>query len=234
VRSLLGRAARRLTIRLRSSSRLQQERFTAIFRTNAWLDGESVSGHGSTRARGDDFRAPLLALIDAYGIRSILDAPCGDFNWMRDVLAERDLAYTGVDIVEELIADNVRKYASPSRRFLCLDITRDDLPAADVILCRDGLVHLSFADAGAAIAAFRRSGSRYLLATTFVDRARNQNVPTGGWRVLNMQAAPFGFPPPLALIDERCTGGEGNYRDKRLGLWKLREGGTCDVCDGDF
>jgi len=234
MRSLLERIARRLTIGQRSSSRLQQARFTAIFRTNAWLDGESVSGHGSTRARGDDFRAPLLALIDAYGIRSILDAPCGDFNWMRDVLAERDLAYTGVDIVEELIADNVRKYASPARRFLCLDITRDDLPAADLILCRDGLVHLSFADAGAAIAAFRRSGSRYLLATTFVGRARNQNVPTGGWRVLNMQAAPFGFPPPLALIDERCTGGEGKYRDKRLGLWTLREGGTCDVCDGDF
>jgi len=221
LRTVLWRLARGLTIGRHSSSRTQRARFTKIFRTNAWRSGESVSGPGATRERGDDFRAPLIALLDAYAIRSILDAPCGDFNWMRDVLAERDLAYTGIDIVEPLIADNARRYGSPTRRFLCLDMTHDDLPAADLILCRDGLVHLSFADAGAAIRAFRRSGARYLLATTFVDRARNENVPTGGWRVLNMQAEPFAFPTPLALVDERCTGGEGRYRDKHLGLWDL-------------
>jgi hypothetical protein len=36
-----------------------------------------------------------------------------------------------------------------------------------------------------------------------------------------MQAAPFNFPAPLALIDEKCTHTGGVYRDKRLGLWKL-------------
>jgi hypothetical protein len=39
--------------------------------------------------------------------------------------------------------------------------------------------------------------------------------------VLNLEAAPFCFPAPLALIDERCTHSEGIYRDKRLGLWEL-------------
>jgi hypothetical protein len=56
-----------------------------------------------------------------------------------------------------------------------------------------------------------------------VDRTRNADVPTGGWRVLNMEAAPFHFPPPLALVDERCMNGGGLYRDKRLGLWTLQE-----------
>jgi hypothetical protein len=218
---LLARVVRRATIGLHSSSWWQRATFTRIFRNNAWQDAESMSGPGSTRARGADFRPALLALLDAYGIRSIVDAPCGDFNWMQDVLAARDLSYTGIDIVEALIADNVRRFGAANRRFLCLDMTRADLPAADLILCRDGLVHLSFADARAAIRAFRRSGARYLLATTFVDRAGNRDVPTGGWRVLNMQAAPFEFPAPLALVDERCMGGAGQYRDKRLGLWDL-------------
>jgi hypothetical protein len=140
---------------------------------------------------------------------------------MRQVLAARDIQYVGVDIVDELIARNSREYAAPNRRFLCLDMTRDELPRADLILCRDALVHLSFADARAAIRNFRRSGSRYLLVTTFVRVQRNMQIPTGAWRVLNMEAPPFSFPAPLALIDERCTHSGGLYRDKRLGLWEL-------------
>jgi hypothetical protein len=161
-------------------------------------------------------------LLDTLNVESILDAPCGDFNWMRNVLAGRALSYTGVDIVEPLITANVRAYATGSCRFVCADLTRADLPRVDLVICRDGLVHLSFADARAAIANLRRSGSRYLLATTFVDRSANADVPTGGWRVLNLEAAPFLFPAPLALIDEHCIHSDGIYRDKRLGLWDLQ------------
>jgi hypothetical protein len=160
-------------------------------------------------------------VIDRWGVRTILDAPCGDFNWMRDVLAERDVFYTGVDIVDELIARNIQAHRTPRCRFMCGDMTRIDLPEADLVLCRDGLVHLSFADARAAIRNLRRSRSRYLLVTTFIDRSKNEDVPTGGWRTLNLEAPPFSFPSPLALVDERCTHTGGIYRDKRLGLWEL-------------
>jgi hypothetical protein len=219
--SLVSRVFRRVASQLRSSSRAQQATFTGIYTANAWGDAESVSGPGSTRARGSDFQEDLVALLQGRNIRSIVDAPCGDFNWMRAVLAGLDVDYTGIDIVEELIARNAREHAGVNRRFVHADMTRDDLPAADLLICRDGLVHLSFADAKAAIRNFRRSGSRYLLATTFVGRARNADVPTGGWRVLNLEAAPFRFPPPLALVDERCTHTGGIYRDKRLALWDL-------------
>jgi SAM-dependent methyltransferase len=219
--ALWSRLARRVAARRHSSSQSQQATFTGIFSTNGWQNAESVSGAGSTRARGADFAPALISLFDAYGITSILDAPCGDFNWMQAILAQRDLSYVGVDIVAELIAGNARTYAAPNRRFLCRDMTRADLPAADLILCRDGLVHLSFADARAAIRNFRRSGSRYLLTTTFVRHRRNRDIATGGWRALNLQAAPFDLPPPLALIDERLADPSGEYSDKRLGLWKL-------------
>jgi hypothetical protein len=208
-------------VRSHTPSRAQQATFTRIFTSNAWQNEESVSGHGSTHARGADFRPALIALLDRYAVRSIVDAPCGDFNWMRDVLAERDLSYTGVDIVEALIANNVRQFGTERRRFLCVDMTRDELPAADLILCRDGLVHLSFADARAAIRNFRRSGSRYLLTTTFVRHSRNRDTATGGWRPVNLQGAPFNFPAPLALVDERRVDPEGEYIDKHLGLWDL-------------
>lgn len=219
--ALASRVIRRVVPFVRCSSRSQQATFTAIFEQRAWGDSESVSGPGSTQARGADFQDQLIALLDQWHIGSIVDAPCGDVNWMRHVLARRDTLYTGIDIVPELIDRNACAHAAPNRQFLCLDMTRAALPRADLMICRDGLVHLSYADARAAIRNFRRSGSRYLLVTTFIDVRRNTDTPTGGWRVLNMQAPPFAFPAPLAVIDEHCTHSGGIYRDKRLGLWEL-------------
>jgi hypothetical protein len=208
--------------RIRTSTRTQQATFTEIFEKNAWGDVESVSGPGSSEARGRDFHDELGAVLDQWHIRSILDSPCGDFNWMRNVVGDRQLAYAGLDIVQPLIDRNARTYAAPARTFVCADMTRAHLPQADLVICRDGLVHLSFADARAALRNFQRSGSSYLLSTTFRSRKRNANVPTGGWRVLNLEVEPFCFPPPLAVVDERCTHTGGIYRDKCMGLWELQ------------
>lgn len=218
---LLARAARLLGRQVRRSSAAQRATFARIYRDNAWGDSETASGPGSTQARGAQFEDELVATLDTLGIRSIVDAPCGDCNWMRRVLARCDVEYTGIDIVDELIARNSARLGGPKTRFIPADMTRADLPAADLVLCRDGLVHLSYVDARAAIRNFRRSGSRYLLATTFVAHASNQDVPTGGWRPVNLEAPPFRFPSRILEIDERCTHSEGRYHDKRLGLWAL-------------
>jgi len=105
--------------------------------------------------------------------------------------------------------------------------TRDPLPHADLILCRDGLVHLSFADIRAALRNFRRSGARWLLATTFIAHEHNDDIRTGGWRMLNLERLPFHLPPPATLIDERRPMPDGSDSGKRLGLWELGvQGGT--------
>jgi hypothetical protein len=153
-------------------------------------------------------------------VRALLDAPCGDFNWAAPVAAAVE-SYVGVDVVPELIAANIQS-AGTQPRFLCADLTRDRLPPADLILCRDCLVHFSFADIRAALRNFRRSGATWLLTTTFIDpNRRNEDIGSGGWRALNLELPPFRFPPPSALIDEHCEHTGGIYRDKRLGLWKI-------------
>jgi hypothetical protein len=194
--------------------------FSRIHRENAWGDAESVSGPGSTRARTAAFIDDLVTALRELEVRALLDVACGDFNWTGPVADAVD-RYIGVDIVPALIEANRVRHGGPRREFLLLDVTRDLLPAADAVLCRDCLVHFSFADAGVALANIRRSGARYLIATTFVDRPDNAEVRTGGWRTLNLEAAPFHFPPPLRLIDERRTADGGRYRDKRLGIWPV-------------
>ncbi len=196
--------------------------FDAIYRANTWGDPESASGLGSTRARATAFLADLLAVVSSLGVSSLLDAPCGDFNWAAPLSDSVD-SYIGVDIVPSLIKTNQRRHSAPHRRFLCKDIIRDPLPRADLVLCRDALVHLTLADALSTIESFRRSGAEYLLATTFVGDRQNQDVATGEWRPLNLERPPFFFPAPLALVDERCHHSDGVYADKRLGLWRLRD-----------
>lgn len=104
-----------------------------------------------------------------------------------------------------------------------LDLTRDRLPTVDLVLCRDCLVHLSFAQAQQALANIAASGARYLLTTTFTGRSENADIPTGKWRALNLQRPPFNLPQPLELINERCTEKDGRYADKSLGLWPVAD-----------
>ena len=208
-RSLLYAILWKLGLRPRAASSVQRDIFTNAYDQNIWGNAESRSGAGSTRERGAHFRAALVEVFERFEIRSIVDAPCGDFNWMRDVITDHD--YAGIDIVESLIHANRERY--PNRRFQCADLTRDPLPKADLIFCRDCLVHFSYADIRAAIDNFRRSGSRYLFTTSFPN-ATNIDIRTGGWRPLNLQAEPFFFPEPVAVIDEFLP-------DKKLALWEL-------------
>jgi len=188
--------------------------FSEIYRNNSWADSESVSGRGSTLAHTVIIRKVLPALLNELGAKSILDAPCGDFNWMQHV----DLGaieYLGADVVPELIRQNRLRY--PGREFLVLDITKDELPVTDVILCRDCFIHLSFGHTRAAIENFKRSGSTYLLATTHTSVRQNTDTESGGGHYINLQLAPFGFPAPLRLIEEDVELG------KCLGLWRLED-----------
>ena len=170
-------------------------------------------------------RLYLPRVIQDLGIRRMLDIPCGDWHWMREV--PLDVDYIGADIVPEIVARNQQLYGREGARFVVLDVVADDLPCVDLVFARDLLVHLSFDDVRAALRNLVKSGSIYLLTTTFTDRATNPDIRTGNWRPLNLQKPPFCFPEPLRLIDEKCTEGDGSWGDKSLGLWRLSDVAAC-------
>ena len=104
------------------------------------------------------------------------------------------------------------------------DIISETLPKGDIFLCRDCFIHLSNKDILKAIKNIKQSSSRYLLTTTFINLGRNQNLVTGrGWRPVNLEKPPFNFPSPIELFNEHCTEGYGNFSDKSLGLWELKD-----------
>ncbi len=199
--------------------RSAQQTFTRKFHKHGVLDRDSLSGPGSDLEQTRAIRDALPGLLQTLQCRTLLDVPCGDFYWMKHVKA--DVAYIGGDIVAELIERNCRVFADPSRRFVQIDLRADSLPAADVLLCRDCLVHFSNADVARALANVRRSACTYLLTTTFASRTRNDDIPTGKWRPINLERAPFSLPAPLLTIDEAHPSPA--YCDKQLALWRVAD-----------
>ncbi len=201
------------------------EIFQQIHDSSAWnvVTTESVSGEGSTMEQTATLRAELPSLLQKLGVRTFLDLPCGDFNWMQH-LDLTGIRYLGGDIVAALVERNNDRFGNEkNRQFLHLNLLADPLPACDLLFCRDCLVHLSLADVQAALANIRRSGITYLATTHFHDEPENTDILTGGWRPLNFFKAPFHFPEPLTEINEKCTEMDGAFADKCMVVWRLGE-----------
>lgn len=196
--------------------------FARILEEYRPVGDESLSGPGSTLANTAEIRHALPLLVEDIGARSLLDAPCGDFNWMKQVTLRLE-RYIGVDILADVIEQNQKRYGQPARSFTHLDITRHPLPKADLILCRDCLTHFCYTDIFRALKNFKQSHSTYFLTTTYLDHKINSDIETGGWRPLNFSRPPFCFPAPLRLINEKCKENGGRYSDKFLGLWNLAD-----------
>ena len=192
-----------------------KEIFDRIFDKNLWYSEESVSGKGSEVKSAENILKKLPSLLEKYNIKTIIDAPCGDFNWIKnlDYLFEQ---YTGIDIVEKLISEN-KKYENDTTKFFTGDILDCNMPCADMILCRDCFIHLTFEQIFQAIKNFKQSKSKMIMLTTY-DIKENTEVLTGQFRKINLLIPPFNFPEPLAYIKENPE-----EENKYLCLWKSED-----------
>jgi hypothetical protein len=194
-----------------------KEIFTEIYQNNLWASGESKSGSGSELKNTQIIRNELPTLFKKFNIKTVLDIPCGDFNWMSYV-DRTGVEYIGGDIVEDLIENNKKNYNYID--FRVLDVTKDDLPKVDLIFARDLLGHFNYRSIDMAISNMKKSGSKYLLTTCFTKWDFNSNIEDGGWRPINLMIKPFNF-KPIYLINEDCTEGGGDYNDKCLIMFDL-------------
>ncbi|MGH7579424.1 MAG: class I SAM-dependent methyltransferase [Gemmatimonadales bacterium] len=198
--------------------------FRDIYRSHHWSGSESPSGAGAGTDQTIELRRVLPRLLRELGVGSMLDLPGGDYSWMRTV--ELPLTrYIGADLLPEVVAPLAAAFADDRREFRVLDLTSDPLPKADLLFCRDCLVHLSYVDIRRALANLLRSDIAYLLTTTFPageanEDEANEDIVTGDWRVLDLERAPFHLPPPVRILNEGCTEGGGAFADKSLGLWR--------------
>ncbi len=184
--------------------------FDTIYRTNAWNGVESLSGPGSGSAATKNISgiiADLAKLIDA---QSVLDVGCGDGFWMPDLPG-----YLGVDVSETAI--RLARENHPDRLYRLLPA---ELPAADLVICRDVLQHLSLATATWLVDQMQKAG-RVLLLSTFMG-LENFDIEDGGAAERDLMAPPFMLGDPVRLyFDGWGWRDPWEIRDRRkfLGVW---------------
>ncbi|MFP3943605.1 MAG: class I SAM-dependent methyltransferase [Alphaproteobacteria bacterium] len=212
---------------LRFALHTPRRAFDDIHRRHFLKSREDRERAGPHMPESGHIRLLLQALIEKYDVQTLLHIPCGDFHWLSRI----DLngcTYIGGDVLPEVVQANTERFAGPACSFRRIDILRDRLPRAEMLLCRDLLVHLSTAHIRRALANIKRCDIRFLLTTHYVRAGTYEDIATGGWRPVNFRLAPFHFPEPLETLFERAPDC-GDYRGARalgksLALWRM-----CDL-----
>jgi SAM-dependent methyltransferase len=153
--------------------------------------GSGTSGSGSTLEITRQYRAYVEDFIRKHAVRSVVDAGSGDWSFS-SAIEWGEATYLGIDIASDVIDAVREKHETDRITFQVGDIT-EDLPAADLLISKDVLQHLS----NELILKFIRNNLRtgkYKWAILTNDRnssGQNPNISTGGYRTIDLAAPPF-------------------------------------------
>jgi SAM-dependent methyltransferase len=184
--------------------------FEDIITHRRWQD--VTCGSGSTVAYTEPLRQALPGFLEQHNITSMLDAPCGDYSWMKLVEFSPGFKYQGGDIVEFMIEQNKKDY--PDVDFRVFDLTTDPIPDVDMLFCRDCLFHLSLEDIDKVLDNIARSSVKYVMITSHYS-GKNRNIQTGDFRSVDFTKAPYNFETPIDSIEDWIPG----HLPRRMSLW---------------
>jgi SAM-dependent methyltransferase len=182
------------TFTLRGTNEMPSSEFEDIYETNAWGIG---SGVGSLPLNNIEYMKFIQEFILRNKVASIVDLGCGDWQFSR-FMDWSGVKYTGIDVVSRLVEENRRQYGNDSVEFKLFS-TVNDVPSADLLLCKDLLQHLP----NELIKDYLRRLKpkfRYLLLTNDEwPTELNSDIPIGGWRPIRLDQAPFSESAPVVL-----------------------------------
>ena len=204
-----------LKFRLQPNETSAEKIFTDIYKNNNWNNEESVSGQGSALKHTQNIIDKLPILLKKHGIHSILDAPCGDYNWIQHVNFN-DIQYIGGDIVQELVDSNNKKFANNHVSFIKLNIIEDPLPKVDL------LVHFNNKSIKSFLQNLIASDIKYFMTTNFPLTKHNYDITMGNFRLINLQRKPYNLPKEIDILWEECTENYGQVQDKSLILLDVK------------
>jgi len=174
-----------------------------IYKKNLWGNNSSAfySGLGS---HDSEIVMPYIEVVKTFfksfkSPLNICDLGCGDFNIGKQ-LVEYTNTYVAVDIVEDLIAYNKEHFKAEHLEFQCLDIALDHLPAADCVILRQVLQHLSNAEVLSIVS--KLADFKYVILTEHLPEGNympNKDIISGQGIRLKKQSGIDLLAPPFNL-----------------------------------
>lgn len=169
--------------------------FTFIYDNGIWGKnnlGVGHSGGGSTVENTSVYTDFLKKFIDTHEIKSIVDAGCGDWEFSRHI-DWGAIKYIGYDVVEHVIKNNNACYATSNISFIHANFLKENLPAADLLICKHVLQHIPNEDIILFLAQLPKFN--YCLITNQVDpetlSGNNDDTSIGGGHRIDLSRPPF-------------------------------------------
>lgn len=184
--------------------------FNRIYAEGTWgkdVAGHGTSGTGSTVEITREYRVYIEDFMKKHRVTSVVDAGCGDWTFSR-AIDWGSATYLGIDIASDVIADVRQKYQKDKITFQIGDVT-EDLPAADLLISKDVLQHLSNALVHKFIRNNLRKGKYKWVILTNDRGSANQDVASGGYRAIDLAASPFEVE---GLVDLPITFGDETHK----------------------
>jgi SAM-dependent methyltransferase len=166
--------------------------FNSVYASGKWAKGDNgkgTSGPGSTLESTAAYRAFVEDFIKTHNVKSVVDAGCGDWAFSSKI-DWHGASYVGIDISTDVIDVVRKKYGNSTVKFVVGNLT-EQLPPADLLLCKDVLQHLPNALIQRFIENNLKPG-KYKWAIITNDKGpTNGDISAGDYRTINLSSAPF-------------------------------------------
>jgi hypothetical protein len=158
----------------------------------------------------------IKKIIKKYNIKFIVDAPCGDCNWINKLFSNSRIKYIGIDIVSNLIKINKKKFSNKNISFHKSNIVKENIPNCDLLISRDFLFHLNYQDIKKFLRIILKSKIRYFLTSNHTlpnnkKFFKNKDIISGDFRKINLFQTPFNFEKNYEEIIRDYCDGEKKY-----------------------
>jgi hypothetical protein len=164
-------------------------------------------------------------IIKKYNINTINDCACGVFAHWACCLDLVNVKYVGYDINILPIERNRKEF--PQHEFYELDIVNEDVPYADLVICRDILFHLPNDFVKSIINNIRKNTTKYFLATnhrwlqTNKELSQKELENEVGFRFINLSIEPYNLNIPIEEHNEEVWRYYEGGNNRQISLWKL-------------
>lgn len=162
--------------------------FEKIYEQGRWGSSPEgaryFSGPGSLPRWTSGYERLVADLVEQRDVRTLVDLGCGDFQVAARILARcrRPVAYVGCDVAANVVAHDATVHGRPGVEFRCLDVTRDPLPAGDLVMVREVFQHLSNRLVHAALANIRATYRTAVVTEAIVLQPAARNLDLGPGR----------------------------------------------------
>jgi len=181
--------------------------FEKVYKDKLWgtnANGKGYSGYGSTAQATVLWRTFLQQFMKENNIKSVVDAGCGDWESTNDT-DWTGIDYKGYDIVDSVIQADKAKYEKPNIHFFTGNVVTTDLPAADLLIVKHVLQHLSNAEVAQLLTQVPKY--KHVLLVDSVNNITltgdNKDISAGDFREMDPTKPPFEVPgdKPLTYYD---------------------------------